>query len=48
MEINLKSQTIDGKVYAGKTCKAVGLGVLSRIVVLQTKCLQTLLENQHN
>ena len=34
---SLKSQTIDGKVYAGKTCKAVGLGVLSRIVVFANK-----------
>ena len=34
---SLKSQTIDGQVYAGKTCKAVGLGVLSRLVVFANK-----------
>ena len=34
---NLKSQTIDGKVYAGKTCYAVGQGVLSRLVVFANK-----------
>ena len=34
---NLKSQTIDGKVYAGKTCLAVGQGVLSRLVVFANK-----------
>ena len=34
---NLKSQTIDGKVYAGKTCYAVGQGVLSRLVVFAKK-----------
>ncbi len=33
----LKSQTIDGKVYAGKTCYAVGQGVLSRLVVFANK-----------
>ena len=30
-------QTIDGKVYAGRTCKAVGQGVLSRLVVFANK-----------
>ena len=30
---SLQSQTIDGKVYSGRTCKAVGQGVLSRLVV---------------
>ncbi len=34
---SLKSQTIDGKVYAGRTCKAVGQGVLSRLVVFANK-----------
>ena len=34
---SLKSQTIDGKVYAGKTCYAVGQGVLSRLVVFANK-----------
>jgi len=34
---NLKSQTIEGKVYAGKTCYAVGEGVLSRLVVFANK-----------
>ena len=34
---NLKSQTIDGQVYAGKTCYAVGQGVLSRLVVFANK-----------
>ena len=34
---NLKSQTIDGTVYAGKTCLAVGQGVLSRLVVFANK-----------
>ncbi len=33
----LKSQTVDGKVYAGKTCLAVGQGVLSRLVVFANK-----------
>ena len=30
---SLKSQTVDGEVFTGKTCKAVGKGVLSRLVV---------------
>ena len=34
---SLQSQTIDGKVYAGRTCKAVGQGVLSRLVVFANK-----------
>ena len=34
---NLKSQTIEGKVYSGKTCYAVGEGVLSRLVVFANK-----------
>ena len=34
---SLKSQTIDGKVYAGRTCKAVGQWVLSRLVVFANK-----------
>ena len=33
----LASQTVDGKVYAGKTCLAVGQGVLSRLVVFANK-----------
>jgi type IV pilus assembly protein PilY1 len=34
---SLESQTVDGKEYAGKTCKAVGQGVLSRLVVFGNK-----------
>ena len=34
---SLQSQTIDGKVYSGRTCKAVGQGVLSRLVVFADK-----------
>ena len=34
---SLQSQTIDGKVYSGRTCKAVGQGVLSRLVVFANK-----------
>jgi len=34
---NLSSQTIEGKVYAGKTCYAVGEGVLSRLVIFANK-----------
>ena len=34
---SLKSQTVDGKVFAGRTCKAVGQGVLSRLVVFANK-----------
>ena len=34
---NLNSQTIDGTVYSGKTCYAVGAGVLSRLVVFANK-----------
>lgn len=34
---SLQNQTIDGKVYSGKTCKAVGTGVLSRLVVFANK-----------
>ena len=34
---SLKSQTVDGEVFAGKTCKAVGKGVLSRLVVFANK-----------
>tara|TARA_Y100000294_G_scaffold19728_1_gene16809 strand:- start:2591 stop:4198 length:1608 start_codon:yes stop_codon:yes gene_type:complete len=34
---NLKSQTVEGKVYSGKTCYAVGEGVLSRLVVFANK-----------
>ena len=34
---SLKSQTVDGEVFTGKTCKAVGKGVLSRLVVFANK-----------
>ena len=34
---SLKSQEVDGKTYAGRTCKAVGQGVLSRLVVFANK-----------
>ena len=34
---SLQSQTIDGKTFAGRTCKAVGQGVLSRLVVFANK-----------
>ena len=34
---SLQNQTIDGKVYSGRTCKAVGQGVLSRLVVFANK-----------
>jgi type IV pilus assembly protein PilY1 len=34
---SLESQTVNGKEYAGKTCKAVGQGVLSRLVVFGNK-----------
>ena len=45
---SLKSQTVDGKVYAGRTCKAVGLGVLSKIVVFANKMFATLAYNSIN
>ena len=35
--LEAKKSSKIGKVYAGKTCKAVGLGVLSRIVVFANK-----------
>ena len=34
---SLKDQKIDGQVYSGKTCYAVGQGVLSRLVVFANK-----------
>ena len=34
---SLKDQKIDGKTYAGRTCYAVGQGVLSRLVVFAKK-----------
>jgi len=34
---NLKDQKIDGQIYSGKTCYAVGQGVLSRLVVFANK-----------